>query len=99
MTRHQVYTFIGMSINAEKQLNEARNAIAEETGIYYTAVNFYAHTEIHVCVDDMKIICDTLSERPEKRNSQCTEYLFELFVMVEGVEVFCICRSLPEWAI
>lgn len=99
MTRDQVYTFIGMSINNQKQAEENRKAIVEETGIDSVATYLYKTPEIQVYEREMEIICDALSRKPEVEEWYYGEYTHQASLMVEGVKVFCICKSVPEWAV
>lgn len=98
MTRDQVYTFVGMSINAEKQAKENKSAITEETGVDGVATYLYGTPEIQVFENDMKNICGALSQKPEIEEWLCGKWTHKASLMIEGVKVFCICMGVPEWA-
>lgn len=101
MTRDQVYTFIGMSMNAAKQEEENHAAIKAETGIDYAGVYFYSTPKIQVLERDLKTILDTLGESPAvcDRSHEGSDYPYEISVMVEGLKIFAIFRAVPEWAL
>ena len=95
----RVYAFIGMSINNQKQAEENRKAIVEETGIDSVATYLNKTPEILVLEGYMQIICDALSQKPKIEERDSDEYPHKASLTIAGVKVSCICKSVPEWAV